>query len=94
MPRHIHLEPQLTDDELHDGYRREDDPVERSRWHFLWLLVTGMTATSVASVTGYSAYWNGRISNAITPTARTECETGATTDVLCRPSSRPQTAPS
>ncbi len=61
MPRHIHLEPYLNDDELHDRYRRADDPVERSHWHFLWLLARGMTATAVAAVTGYSAYWIGQI---------------------------------
>jgi hypothetical protein len=35
MPRRIHLEPHLTDDELHTRYRAADDPVERSHWHFL-----------------------------------------------------------
>jgi hypothetical protein len=52
MPRCIHLAPHLADDELRDSYRRAPDPVERSHWHFLWLL---------AAVTGYSAYWIGRI---------------------------------
>ncbi len=61
MSRHIHLEPHLTGDELHERYRRADDPVERSHWHFLWLLASGMTATAVAAVTGYSAYWIGQI---------------------------------
>lgn len=61
MPRHIHLEPHLTDDQLHDRYRRAVDPVERSHWHFIWLLAGGMTATAVAVVTGYSAYWIGQI---------------------------------
>ena len=57
MPRHIHLEPHLTDDELQKRYRAAADPVERSHWHFLWLLAGGMTATAVAAVTDYSAYW-------------------------------------
>jgi uncharacterized protein YerC len=35
--------------------------VERSRWHFLWLLARGLTAKVIASITGYSAYWIGRI---------------------------------
>ena len=60
-PRHIHLVPHLTDDELHDRYRCARDPVERSHWHFLWLLAGGMTATAVTAVTGYSAYCIGRI---------------------------------
>jgi transposase len=61
MPRRICLEPHLTDDQLEARYRRARDPVERSRWHFLWLLAGGMTATAVAAVTGYSAYWIGQI---------------------------------
>src|SRR5215469_18465331 len=61
MPRHIRLEPHLTEDALHDHYRRAHDPVERSHWHFLWLLASGMTATTVAAITGYSADWIGQI---------------------------------
>ncbi|MGO8949113.1 MAG: transposase [Ktedonobacterales bacterium] len=59
MPRHISLEPHLTADELEARYRRSHDLVERSHWHFLWLLAHGMTATAIASITGYSAYWIG-----------------------------------
>jgi hypothetical protein len=51
MPRRIHFEPHLTDDELQKRYRAAADPVERSHWHFLWLLAGGMTATAVAAVT-------------------------------------------
>src|SRR5215831_4124231 len=72
MPRHIHLRPHLTDHELHERYRSAHDPVERSRWHFLWLLARGLTATAVAQVTGYSAYWigqNARRYNAAGPDA-------------------------
>jgi hypothetical protein len=58
MPRRIYLEPHLTDVELHDRSRRTHDPVERSHWHFLWLLAGGMTAIAVA---GYSASWIGQI---------------------------------
>src|SRR5260221_1508986 len=61
MPRHIRLEPHLTDDELHDHYRHAADPVERSHWHFLWLRSGALTETAVAAVTGYSAYWIGQI---------------------------------
>jgi transposase len=35
MPRHIHREPHLTDEQLHDRYRRAADLVERSHWHFI-----------------------------------------------------------
>ena len=61
MPRRIRLHPYLTDHELHERYRQAHDPVERSRWHFLWLLARGLTATAIARVTGYSAYWIGQI---------------------------------
>jgi hypothetical protein len=71
MPRHIRLEPHPTEDELHDlhdRYRRAADPVERSHWavsgrlgHFLWLLAGGLTASAVAAVSGYAAYWIGHI---------------------------------
>src|SRR5215472_5670632 len=61
MARRISLEPHLTIEELAGRYQSTKDPVERSRWHFLWLLARGLTATLVASITGYSAYWIGRI---------------------------------
>jgi transposase len=61
LARRISLEPHLTIDELNERYRSTKDPVERSRWHFLWLLARGLTATVIASITGYSAYWIRRI---------------------------------
>src|SRR5215470_10361158 len=61
MPRRIRLHPYLTDHELHERYRRTRDPVERSRWQFLWLLAHGLTAAAIARVTGYSAYRIGQI---------------------------------
>src|SRR5215470_7725858 len=61
MPRRIRLHPYLTDHELHERYRRTRDPVERSRWQFLWLMARGLTATAIARVTGYSAYRIGQI---------------------------------
>jgi transposase len=61
MARRILLEPHLTIEELEGSYRSTREPVERSRWHFLWLLARGLTATVIASITGYSAYWIGRI---------------------------------
>src|SRR5215469_6870564 len=61
MARHISLAPHLTIEGLEGRYRSTKDPVERSRWHFLWLLARGLTAKVIASITGYSAYWIGRI---------------------------------
>src|SRR5260370_37554004 len=61
MARRIPLEPHLTVEQLGGRYWSTKDPVERSRWHFLWLLARGLTAKVIASITGYSAYWIGRI---------------------------------
>ena len=61
MPKRIRLHSYLTEHELHERYRQTADAVERSRWQFLWLLARGLTATAVARVTGYSAYWIGQI---------------------------------
>ncbi|HEV8193682.1 MAG TPA: winged helix-turn-helix domain-containing protein [Ktedonobacterales bacterium] len=61
MARRILLEPHLTIKELEGRYGCTRDPVERSRWQFLWLLARGLTAKVIASLTGYSAYWIGRI---------------------------------
>ena len=55
MPKRIRLHPYLTELDLHERYRHTHDPVERSRWQFLWLLARGLTATAIAGVTGYSA---------------------------------------
>jgi hypothetical protein len=61
VARRISLEGHLTIEEMEGRYRGTTDPVERSRWHFLWLLARGLTAKLVASITGYSGYWIGRI---------------------------------
>jgi transposase len=61
MARRISLASHLAIEELEGRYRSTNDPVERSRWHFLWLLARGLTAKVIASITGYSAYWIGRI---------------------------------
>ncbi len=61
MAQCISFEPHLTIEEIEGRYRSTKDPVERSRWEFLWLVARGLTAKLVASITGYSAYWIGRI---------------------------------
>jgi hypothetical protein len=63
MPRRISLYPHLSEPQLHERYRRTPDPVERSRWRFLWLLARGLIAIAIARVTGYSAYWIGQIAH-------------------------------
>jgi hypothetical protein len=49
MPRRIRLYPYLTEHELHERYRQTHDPVERSRWQFLWLLARVLTARQTTS---------------------------------------------
>ena len=61
MGRHIHLQPHVTVDDLERRYRAAKEPHERSWWQILWLLAQGRTATELAGVTGYSAYWIGQI---------------------------------
>ena len=60
MARRISLEPHLTIDELEGRYRSTRDPVERSRWHLLWLLARGLTAKEIASIIGYTTPVDGR----------------------------------
>jgi transposase len=47
----------LSADELVVRYRASCDPVERSRWQMIWLLVLGRSLSEVAVVTGYSTRW-------------------------------------
>lgn len=61
MGRHIHLQPHLTVDELEQRYRGAKEAHERTWWQILWLLAQGRTATELAGVTGYSAYWIGQV---------------------------------
>jgi transposase len=61
MGRHILLQPHLPLDELERRYRAANDPHEHVWWQVLWLLAQGRTATELAGITGYSAYWIGQI---------------------------------
>jgi transposase len=47
----------LSAEELGARYRAARDPVERSRWQMIWLLVSGRSLGEVAAVTGYSTRW-------------------------------------
>jgi transposase len=47
----------LSADELSQRYRLARDPVERSHWQMIWLLVCGRPLGEVAAVTGYSTRW-------------------------------------
>lgn len=61
MARHIKLATHLSCEELEQRARHATEAGEARRWQILWLLAQGRTATQVAAVTGYSAYWIGRI---------------------------------
>jgi hypothetical protein len=63
MARRIHLQPHLRVAELERRYRTAKEPNERTWWQILWLLAQGRTATELATVTGYRAYWIGQIAN-------------------------------
>jgi transposase len=47
----------LSADELAARYRAARDPVARSRWQMIWLLICGRSLQEVAAVTGFSARW-------------------------------------
>src|SRR5919205_1887353 len=47
----------LSAEELARRYRLARDPVERSHWQMIWLLVSGRPLAEVAAVTGYSTRW-------------------------------------
>jgi transposase len=61
MARRIHLQPHLSIAELERRYRAAKEPNARTWWQLLWLLARGHTATELAAVTGYRAYWIGQI---------------------------------
>jgi transposase len=61
MPRRIKLSTKLSVDELERRYRSAGEGTARSHWHLLWLLAQGHPAYRVAQMTGYSAYWIGRV---------------------------------
>ena len=74
MPRHIHLDPHLSLEELERRYRAAKEPHERSWYQILWLLSKGQTAREIAVSTGYSPYWIGQIAkryNTAGPTGMT-----------------------
>lgn len=57
MPRYLTVTPHLSVDELEARYRACRDPVERSRWHMVWLAGRGHRVPAVATLTGYSVKW-------------------------------------
>lgn len=57
MARRLTLPPHLSVSEVERRYRAAQDPVARSHWQIVWLLVRGDPTATVADVTGYSVNW-------------------------------------
>lgn len=57
MPRRLTLVPHVSVAELEHRYRRCHTPVERTRWHLLWLIAQGNGVPEAARTVGYRADW-------------------------------------
>ena len=57
MPRYAAVAPHLPVTALADRYRHPRDPVERTRWHLLWLVADGRRLPEAAALVGYSPDW-------------------------------------
>ena len=57
MPRRLTLTPHLALNELDQRYRTCRTPVERTRWHLLWLVAQGHHVPEAARLVGYSDDW-------------------------------------
>jgi transposase len=57
MSRKLTIQPHLSVDEMGQRYRPARDPVERSHWPMLWLVVQGHPTAEVAQLTGYRVEW-------------------------------------
>jgi transposase len=57
MAKRVELQTELTVEELHEGYRKASEPVERTHWQILWLMKEGHAPREVAERVGYSARW-------------------------------------
>ena len=57
MPKYVTVAAHLSLDVLAHRYRKAADPVERGRFHIIWLLAQGKRVSEVALVTGYCPNW-------------------------------------
>jgi transposase len=57
MPKYVTIVSHLSVDELASRYRKAADPVERSHFQIIWLLVQGKRVREVSEVTGYCSNW-------------------------------------
>jgi transposase len=61
MPRPIHVEPHLTEEELRQRYRSSTDVVESRHFQVIWMAAKGHPAHEIAAVTDYGRDWVFRI---------------------------------
>src|SRR5215470_17515518 len=57
MGKRVKMQTEYTAEELHERYRQEKDPVERTYWHILWQAKEGKTPQEIAELLGYTARW-------------------------------------
>ena len=57
MPAPLKAAPHLSAEGAEAQYRREKDPVLRSHFHIIWLMLRGDGVTKTADATGYSLEW-------------------------------------
>jgi hypothetical protein len=83
--KRLSIRPHLVFAALERRYRTAKEPVARSHWQMIWLLVHGQASEQVAAVTGYRAS-NGCAPwlNGITSTAPQGWVTGAITTRAAR----------
>lgn len=55
--KRLKLADHLTLDQLEQRYRQATEPVARSHWQILWLLLQGRSTAEVAAVTSYTTTW-------------------------------------
>jgi len=55
MPKRLTVDSYLSVKELERRYRQAKDPVERTRYHVIWLLAQGRPTEEVAAVVGYTS---------------------------------------
>jgi transposase len=53
----LELKAHLSVEELEAGYRKCQDPIERSHWQIIWLYAQYENAAKVAEMTAYSGVW-------------------------------------
>lgn len=57
MPKRLHVESSLSAAALETRYRKAKDPVERTHFQILWMVVSGKVTREVAEATSYSPGW-------------------------------------